>query len=291
MTGPAKSYFNGLLRLHKQLVAGLVRRILKNVEPGAACKIKNFVQVISRRSVRFSYDGGKDLYAACEMDRRTFFSERLRGFDLYGRGIQARGDWLCWSYGVDQIEFRTDDVVIDCGANFADLYIGLSKVEPNIRYISFEPSRREFECIKLNAPGQEHHNMALMDKPGTLDFYISSQGGDSSLFVTKRAFTEVVKVQATSLDEFARGIEKIKLLKLEAEGAEPEVLEGAKKTLERIEYIAVDGGRERGLSKASTIEHVSNTLIRNGFEMLYMDLPTGWGRALFRNARINDASG
>jgi FkbM family methyltransferase len=286
MSGLIASYFSAQSRIHRQFAAGILRRLLKHAGPKPACKIKNGLQSMSNRSVRFGYDEQRKLYFAFEGDEKIYFSERLRGFDLYSRGIQRRGDWLCWSYGIDKVKFGAGDVVIDCGANFADLYIGLRKAEPSIRYISVEPSRREFECIKLNAPGQEHHNVALTDKSGTADFYISSEGGDSSLFKTRKAVTDVVKIDTMSFDDLARDIEKIKLFKLEAEGAEPEILSGAKGSLKKIEYIAVDGGRERGLSKESTIEQLSNVLIREGFELIYIDLPTGWGRALFRNTRV-----
>ena len=47
------------------------------------------------------------------------------------------------------------------------------------------------------------------------------------------------------------------LLKVEAEGAEPEVLQGLKKNLSRVEFITVDCGFERGLNQKSTISVTS----------------------------------
>ena len=53
------------------------------------------------------------------------------------------------------------------------------------------------------------------------------------------------KKKVARLDNF--NFKKIKLLKVEAEGAEPEVLLGTAKILKRIEFISVDCGPERGL--------------------------------------------
>ena len=43
-----------------------------------------------------------------------------------------------------------------------------------------------------------------------------------------------------------KNIKRIKFFKIEAEGAEPEVLEGSKNSLKIIDYIGVDGSHERG---------------------------------------------
>ena len=60
---------------------------------------------------------------------------------------------------------------------------------------------------------------------------------------------------------------QIKLIKVEAEGQEPEVLEGSLNTLKNIEYIAVDFGFERGLNQENTINSVNNILTKNNFEL------------------------
>lgn len=48
-------------------------------------------------------------------------------------------------------------------------------------------------------------------------------------------------------------LDKIKILKIEGEGAEPDILQGAASILDRLEYICVDCGPERGLAKDSTL--------------------------------------
>ena len=76
----------------------------------------------------------------------------------------------------------------------------------------------------------------------------------------------------------------MRLLKLEAEGAEPEVLQGALGLLSLVDYISADLGPERGKAEISTLEEVSNLLEEQGFERLRVE-----GErviALFRNHRL-----
>jgi FkbM family methyltransferase len=207
----------------------------------------------------------------------------MRGFWLYSQGIANRGVSIFESYFLDLIDFSSGDVVIDCGANYADLYIHLSQLVSDIRYITFEPSPKEYECVLRNAPGQEHHQSALSKISGPIDFYVSSKGADSSIIEPVDGYTDVLSIEAIRLNDFANVIPDIKLLKLEAEGAEPENLEGALEILDRIQYIAADGGAERGTSEHSTIESITNTLLNHGFELLCLDIKSGKGRALFRN--------
>lgn len=260
-------------------------RVLSTRDPQAACNWINHKVKLKGRKVRFGYDETTSLYTVTDQFGTAYFSERIRGFQFYFDGVKSRGITLAKTYFIDKIEYHPGDVVIDCGANYADLYQYFRYIQPDVRYISFEPAPREFQCIELNAPGMENNNMALSDQVGELDFYISSAGANSSLILPKDTYTEIAKVRTTTLDSYLeeKNISKIKLLKLEAEGAEPEILKGAENTLSRFEYITVDGGEERGVSAESTIEEISNYLISNGFEMLKLDIKTGMGRALFRN--------
>ena len=60
----------------------------------------------------------------------------------------------------------------------------------------------------------------------------------------------------------------IKILKIEAEGGEPEILEGALKTLPKVEYITADLGYERGYKNEQTFTAFTNILMPKGFEMI-----------------------
>ena len=63
-----------------------------------------------------------------------------------------------------------------------------------------------------------------------------------------------------------------KFAKIEAEGAEPEVLDGAQAVLHLIDYIAVDCGFERGAKNEATFYACNKILSLHGFEIIDADL-------------------
>ena len=78
---------------------------------------------------------------------------------------------------------------------------------------------------------------------------------------------------------------KIKLLKLEAEGAEPEILQGANLILPNIEYVVVDVGAERRLKYETTLVNTVNFLIKNNFDLVKLGVPRLM--CLFKNKSFN----
>ena len=75
--------------------------------------------------------------------------------------------------------------------------------------------------------------------------------------------------------------ERIRLLKLEAEGAEPEILLGAGAVLSSIDYVPVDCSPERGLSQESTMIPVLEILQEKRFKAIDFGFPRGI--ILFKN--------
>jgi|APGre2960657444_1045066.scaffolds.fasta_scaffold40281_2 hypothetical protein len=76
---------------------------------------------------------------------------------------------------------------------------------------------------------------------------------------------------------------KIKILKIEGEGAEPEIIYGYKEILNNIHYISADLGPERGFAQENTIAPVVNFLLKNNFVVVDKSLKRDI--YLFRNLR------
>tara|TARA_Y100000389_G_scaffold191680_1_gene218237 strand:+ start:535 stop:1413 length:879 start_codon:yes stop_codon:yes gene_type:complete len=171
------------------------------------------------------------------------------------------------TYCLNEINFKDGDSVLDCGANVGELNIAFYKKGIKINYIGFEPEKTTYNSLVKNRVNlnDEFVNVALSDKNGESKLFLDSQGGDSSIiFFGNENFERVKTITLDSL-----GIEKpIKLFKLEAEGYEPEVLAGSKKTLKKIHYVSVDFGAERGLNSESTIVDVNKFLTNNKFELI-----------------------
>ena len=251
--------------------------------PRLSCFLENLIAFINNRKVRFSYDRLTKFYCATEGKIIFNFAKKRRGFWLYRNGIQARGEFLFSSYCLNSMDFEEGDVIIDCGANSGDLTIELKRRAPKVRYVGVEPNLEDFKVLKKNVDldTSEYVNKALGERNAVLNFYVCTENADSSL-VEPPSYTEVVDVEVVRLDNLCSelGIKKIKLLKLEAEGYEPEILNGAAGVLDSIEYIAVDGGYERGKDSEQTFTWVTNFLLENNFKMADIYFP--WYRALYR---------
>ena len=139
------------------------------------------------------------------------------------------------------ISFSDGDTVIDCGANIGELNISFKEKGLNLNYIAFEPDKEIFDCLKYNNPEENCtlYNLGLSDKNTTQDFFIDSTGGNSSF--VNFGVSEFKQVKVSRLDSIATN-NKIKLLKIDAEGYEPEVLDGTEGIYEKIEYVSVDFG-------------------------------------------------
>ena len=100
-----------------------------------------------------------------------------------------------------------------------DLQLFFEFQEIRISYVGIEPNPLDFKCLNLNIlPGAKGMNCALWNKTSNLEFYVDSKGASSSLIEPPR-YSEKILVEAIRLDSLH--FSKIKLLKIEGEGAEP----------------------------------------------------------------------
>ena len=245
---------------------------------------ENLYAIMRGKKVRFSYDKNQRLFKATENNQSCFFSSIVRGFSLYRNGIKTREDFIFSSYCLQNITFERSDVVIDCGANSGDLFLKLKKYISPANYIGVEPNPSDFKVLSLNVPKEvKLINKALGNINSKLAFYVSTSKGDSSL-IEPIEHDDIIEVDVVRLDSLLSDLQKskIKLLKLEAEGFEPEILEGLGSSLKCCEYISVDGGYERGKEAEQTLSTVTNYLLLNGFEMVDIYFP--WYRALYKRS-------
>jgi len=200
---------------------------------------------------------------------------------VYKRGVINRGLDLGHAYHHDRISFSPGDLIVDCGANLGDLKLYFDYINAGIEYIAFEPSKTEFICLEKNSHPSTCYNLGLWNCKTTLEFFQSSANGDSS-FIPSQKIEDVYNIDVVRLDEIIS--RDVKLLKLEAEGAEPEVIMGCENLLDRIEYVAADLGPERGLRSENTVPFVVNYLLSRNFEVLHFT--ENRCLFLFRNTRF-----
>tara|TARA_B000000557_G_C20767809_1_gene440296 strand:+ start:108 stop:968 length:861 start_codon:yes stop_codon:yes gene_type:complete len=170
------------------------------------------------------------------------------------------------TYCLDEINFQENDLVIDCGANIGELYLAFDVKKIKISYIAFEPDKKAFNSLEKNTKNgnQQLYNLALSDKNEKRKLYTDTDGGNTSL--SEFESTSIEEIETKTLDSF--NFKNIKLLKIDAEGHEPEVLTGLTETLKNVEYIAIDHSDERGFNQEKTTVEVFDFLYKNNFQVV-----------------------
>jgi FkbM family methyltransferase len=246
------------------------------------CILCNIYFFITLKKTRFSFDGS--IFKAKEDSIFIHFKNKKQGLNVYSNGLLRRAKKIGSTYFMDLITFEDGDFIVDCGANVGDLFFYFKNyLNKNVKYLGIEPSPKEFDSLIMNVGKHSALNAGLWNEESCLNFYVSSDGADSS-FIKPLNYTNIIEVKTYRLDKVLDV--RIKLLKVEAEGAEPEVLEGALGLFNKIDYISADLGFERGIDQSSTLVPVVNFMLANGFTLVAISHDRIC--ALFKNSRLLD---
>jgi len=131
---------------------------------------------------------------------------------------------------------RPDSTVFDVGANIGLMAIPVLAADPRCRVVSFEPSPSSLPYLERTVAGSAYRDRwtiiprAVSDRSGEMDFAIGrSQDALFEGFANPAAGEHTIKVSASTLDaEWTRlGQPDVSLIKIDVEGAEGLVLDGA----------------------------------------------------------------
>ena len=189
-------------------------------------------------------------------------------FEFYMQNIETRLEHLTFEYMLNQVEFYQNDVIIDCGANIGELYLSILNQSNNLllNYYGFEPVPNDFYTMARNTNNLVLEPLALSSNDSEKKFFLRPNTADSSFEPTSG--NRSINVKCVTIDQYFKDIKRIKLLKLEAEGYEFDVLTGAKKSLEKIKYITADLGFELSNNTESSFDDVNKFLLQNDFELI-----------------------
>ena len=240
----------------------------------------NFYSFIDKKSARIKHIDNKYYLISENIDWR--FTSEATGVYAYLFGLEQRKNYIKDCYMIDNFIIHKGDVVIDCGAAQGLFYLAVKNFNPE--YYGFEPSPTQFDDLEYNLSGEKNiYNKALWKSTGeALQLFVNDWNNDSSA-IQPDEVDEVIKVETLSLDDLIETIGKnIKLIKIEAEGAEPEVLEGLDKNISKVNYITIDAGFER--NGKSTISECIHYLLARNFELI--DFYQDRVGLLFKNRNI-----
>lgn len=130
-----------------------------------------------------------------------------------------------------------DSFAIDIGANHGVYSLTIAKVASAGAVWAFEPASLTADLLETSKNVNEFHHMtvcreAVSDKPGVADFVIEGAASELNHLVFDGATggKPTEKVQLTTLDDCMQQYAwtRMDFIKIDAEGAELQILEGAK---------------------------------------------------------------
>jgi FkbM family methyltransferase len=164
------------------------------------------------------------------------------------------------------------DTIIDVGANKGQFSVAARIVNPHVKIVAFEPldsEARIFEKNHRRSRGVELHRCALSKVEGQADFYVPRRADSSSLrqptqqasFAYGVSAKYVIRVETRRLDQILAPLALVGcvLLKIDVQGAEGEVIEGAVGILSQVRFIYVE---------ASFVELYAGQLLASGLASL-----------------------
>jgi FkbM family methyltransferase len=166
-------------------------------------------------------------------------------------------------------------LLVDVGAN-----VGVFSIEtlckcPGARAVAFEPQSKIADVmeslIALNEVDVELHRVALGSESGSAVLKMERRRARSGHATTGDypAFEvhERETVRVTALDDWWRGAgcPSVRVVKVDVEGAEVDVLRGGMETLATVPYLFIERGEQQLAQHGQSVKALMNTLHELGY--------------------------
>ena len=237
----------------------------------------------------------KDLLIKKELKKRAGVFNRLRGHpiavfgnDIIGINIITEGVYekehikdlllMLKSIGIN----LNESSAIDVGANIGNHSIQFSK---HFEYVfSFEPNPRTFDLLNANTKQIDNIKVfnfgcGVKDQTATLSEIYENIGGSSAVMDIKA--DNLVEINIKPLDTIFNEITNLKLIKIDVEGMEIEVLKGAEKIISNFYPVICFEQHKNEFLKKFIETEVIDWLRAKGFK-IYAIRPPKKRNFLFR---------
>lgn len=180
--------------------------------------------------------------------RIEVFTELLSYWSLKVEKECFRGSWL------DSLKSEKAPFIVDVGANAGMFTHLLWSIKPEAEIFAFEPlprlnqkicAWRERTKAKLTL-----FQRAVSDRCGTATFYADFENDTLSSLQLSGDQKKGIQVETVTLDS-AVPERPIFLVKIDVEGFEPEVLAGAKKTIQNARFLVIEAHDKEALAKVA----------------------------------------
>lgn len=137
--------------------------------------------------------------------------------------------------------FPGEGAVLDIGANIGLVAALVAWHNPQKAIHCFEPLPTNVRMIRLNCPAARIEQACVGSRPSTLRLRVDPDGVMATSIDTQWK-TEEMEFPVIRLDDYAaqHGIRDVAFLKMDTEGMELDVMDGAKETLRRTARVAME---------------------------------------------------
>lgn len=198
-----------------------------------------------------------------------------------------------------QENLKQGDIFFDVGANGGIFtVIAAKKIGSSGHVYAFEPGLNELKLLRHNIAVNNLKNVtvverAVSNKSGTAQFAVCYDGAMNSLAKTDHPGQKIKAwqtIETISLDEFVRkmNINKVNLIKIDVEGAEKLVIEGAAATFQSQEQLMIllEANNLNASSFNYSVWELLSELIDRGFNMYYFDRMSSFSKVAGYDAKL-----
>ena len=177
-----------------------------------------------------------------------FYPKEVHTSSAIVRSLLSGRTWEKKIVNIFKDYVKPGDLCIDAGAFIGLHALELSKLVGNSgKVIAFEPIPFVCECLRTTIAENSIYNIQAVAKPlsDTIDkdlSFVSDLDGKSAVDIhRRRAFKYNYELKSTTLDYFLRNenLEKLRLIKIDVEGSEWDVLKGSEGIIEKHRPILV----------------------------------------------------
>jgi FkbM family methyltransferase len=178
-------------------------------------------------------------------------------------------------YGLNRIDFQPGDVIIDIGAHIGMFAIYAALRFPQVVIHAFEPFPENFERLKQNLDRNGittvRINQQAVSGDGRLLEMVTDalNSGGSTCHSRTLEYERRTGIPSTTLDQIfdSLGVDKCKLLKIDCEGSEYEILFSTH-SLSKVEYLSGEFHynqllQDQGYSVEGLLKHCETQIARN----------------------------
>ncbi len=173
------------------------------------------------------------------------------------------------------INMSKEEIFVDVGANTGYYTLNIASKLKEGKIISIEADPNTFKILEKNCDinkitNSEIHNVACSNHEGNIDFFKTDKhsGINSILDQPENNNFNKIKIKSNTLDNILNSrFKKIDWIKIDVEGAELFVLEGAQETLNYTKHIIIEIHEHILEKNNQTSQQIINILEKNKFKI------------------------